>query len=228
MSEIVKLLIFSTISVLYLFIVSKLLGKKQIAQLEFVDYVLGISIGSVAAEMATDINDKPFYYYIIAITIFFLFDIIVSYLGRKGPCLKHFFKGRPETIIYNGQIQYKALKKSKLDMNDVLALCREQGYFDINDIAFAVFETNGALSVMPKGEKRPVIISDIDGGDKSPAELPIYLIIDGRISYSSLTELKKDEKWLMKKAKLTNKMLKQVLFASYNKDKESIYIEFKK
>ena len=227
MSEIVRLLIFAAISVFYLFIISKLMGKKQIAQLEFVDYVMGISIGSIASEMATDISDKPFYYYLIAMTVFFLFDLAVSYLGRKGPGLKHFFKGRPETIIYNGEIQYKALKKSKLDMNDVIAMCREQGYFNINDVAFAVFETNGALSVLPKGEKRPLVITDIDGGDRSPAELPYYLIIDGHISYSSLTELNKDEQWLLRKCKLTTKSLKKVLFASYDKEKDSIYLQYK-
>ena len=74
MSDWIKLLIFSSVSVIYLFFISKLLGKKQIAQLEFIDYVMGISIGSIASNMATDVGDTPFYYYIIGMTIFFLFD----------------------------------------------------------------------------------------------------------------------------------------------------------
>ena len=72
MNDIVKLIIFSFTSVVYLFIISKFLGKKQIAQLDFIDYVMGISIGSIASEMATDIGENPFYYYIIAMTVFFL------------------------------------------------------------------------------------------------------------------------------------------------------------
>lgn len=85
MTEIWRLLIFSFISVIYLFVISKLLGKKQIAQLEFIDYVLGISIGSIAAEMATDINEKAFYYYLIAITVFFYsgFTYIFSWKKRS-------------------------------------------------------------------------------------------------------------------------------------------------
>lgn len=78
-----------------LFVIAKLLGKKQVAQLDFIDYVIGISIGSIAAEMSTDINDKPLYFYLIAMAIYFLFDLSITLLGRKAPALKHFLKGRP-------------------------------------------------------------------------------------------------------------------------------------
>ncbi len=227
MSEIVKLLIFSSVAVVFLFVISKFMGKKQIAQLEFIDYVMGISIGSIASEMATDVGETPFYYYLIGMTVFFLFDLMVSFLGRKGPAMKHFFKGRPEVIIYNGLLQYKALRKSKLDVNDVLSMCREQGYFDMTDVAFAVFETSGKLSVMPNGDQRPVVIKDLTKKyDK--AQLPYYLIVDGHISYSSLNELKKDVKWLYNKAKLNKKSVKQVIFASYDYKKDKINVQFKK
>lgn len=225
-NEILKLLIFSFVSVVYLFLISKLMGKKQIAQLEFVDYVMGISIGSISAEMATDISDKPFYYYLIGVTVFFLFDMMVSFLGRKGPAMKHFFKGHPETIIYNGQFEYQTLKKSKLDVNEVLSMCREKGYFDISDVAFAIFETSGTLSVLPKGEYRPVVISDI-GANVSQAELPYYLIVDGHISYSSLNELGYDEDWLMLRCNLDKKKLKKVLFAQYDKEKDRVMMQYK-
>ena len=125
MNEIVKLLLMSFGSVAYLFIISKLMGKKQIAQLEFIDYVMGISIGSISADMATDLSDSPFWYYLVAMAVFFLFDYFVSILGRKGSFFKRFFKGKPITIIYDGKLLYPMLKKSKLDVNEVLAMCRE-------------------------------------------------------------------------------------------------------
>ena len=227
MPEILKLLIFSLIAVSYLFIISKIMGKKQIAQLEFIDYVMGISIGSISAEMAVDVGETPFYYYLIGMTVFLLFDILVSFLGRKGPILKHFFKGRPQMIIYNGNIEYKALKKSKLDVNDVISMCREKGYFNINDIAFAVFETSGKLSVMPKDYCRQVSINDLKL-EINQSKLPNYLIIDGRISYSTLNELKKDVNWLYEKAKLTKSTLKNVLFAEYDEKADKILLQFKK
>lgn len=226
MNDILKLLIFSFVAVAFLFIISKLMGKKQIAQLEFIDYVMGISIGSISAEMATDTGDTPFYYYLIGMTVFFLFDMFVSFLGRKGPAMKHFFKGFPEMIIYNGEIQYKALKKSKLDINEVLSMCREKGYFDLNDVSFAVFETSGTLSIMPKGNVRPTVIEDIRG-EYNESSLPYYLVVDGHISYSTLNELGKDVGWLFEKGKINKKTLKKVLFVEYLAKEDDLIIQFK-
>ena len=81
MSDIVKVLLFSALAYVTLFVISKILGKKQLAELDFIDYVTGISIGSIAAEMATE-TDKPFYHYLIAMGIFFFFDLIVPLLVR--------------------------------------------------------------------------------------------------------------------------------------------------
>ena len=227
MIEILKLLLFSFFAVLYLFIISKIMGKKQIAQLEYIDYVMGISIGSIAAEMATDVSETPFYYYLIGMSVFLIFDLFVSFLGRKGPILKHFFKGRPQTIIYDGKLEYNAIKKSKLDVNDVISMCREKGYFDITQIAFGVFETSGGLSVMPKSNYKQLTIEDM-GIKVEKSALPCYLIIDGHISYSTLRELNKDAKWLYKKAKLDKKKLKNVLLASYNEKNDEITVQLKK
>lgn len=224
MPEWSKLLIFSTVSVVYLFIISKLMGKKQIAQLEFIDYVMGISIGSIAAEMATDVSQRPFYYYIVGMTVFFLVDTLISYLGRKGPAMKHFFKGKPIMIIYQGEFIYKNLKKSKLDVNDVIALCREQGFFRIEDVAFAIFENSGKLSVLPKSNQKPTVAEDINLS-LPPASLPVYLIVDGQISYSSLNEIKKDKKWLFEQGKLDKKSLKNVLIATYDQQTDKITIQ---
>lgn len=226
MNDIVKLLIFSFSSVAFLFVISKLMGKKQIAQLEFIDYVMGISIGSISAEMATDTGDTPFYFYLIGMTVFFLFDMFVSYLGRKGPAMKHFFKGYPEMIIYDGEIQYKTLKKSKLDINEVLSMCREKGYFDINDVAFAVFETSGTLSIMPKGNVRPPVIEDIRR-DNEKASLPYYLVVDGHISFSTLNELQKDKDWLFARCNLDKKSIKKVLFIEYLDKEDKFIIKYK-
>ncbi len=228
MSDFVYLIILSISSVLALFVIAKLLGKKQVAQLEFIDYVIGISIGSVAAEMATDINNKPLYYYLIAMGIYFFFDFFISILGRKLPGLKHFFKGRPLTIIYEGKIDYKILKKSKLDINDLLALARSQGYFDLEDIAYAIFENNGKLSIMPKDQQRPTVASDLNI-KLEQVKLPVYLVIDGVISKSSLNEIGKTKEWLFKKLKIkTKKELKNVILASYDEENDIISANYKK
>ena len=227
MSEIVKLLLMSFGSVAYLFIISKLMGKKQIAQLEFIDYVMGISIGSIAAEMSTDLSDSPFWYYLVAMAVFFLFDYFVSILGRKGTFFKRFFKGKPLTIIYDGKLLYPMLKKSKLDVNEVLAMCREQGYFDINDIAYAIFENSGVLSVLPKANQKPTVVSDFDIQTDEPS-LSHYMVIDGNLSYSSLTDLKKDKEWLFKRLKVSNKKeLNNILLAEYIEKTDKMVVHYK-
>ena len=223
MPEILSLLIFSLSSVAYLFVISKLLGKKQIAQLEFVDYVIGISIGSIAAEMSTDLIDTPFYYYLIAMTVFFLFDLSITFFGRKG-AFKNFLKGRPLLIINEGKVDYNILSKSKLDINEVITLCRNQGYFDLQDIAFAIFENNGALSILPKGEKRPIVISDIKENFEQPS-LPTYLVVDGKIVKETLLEIQKTNEWAMKKLKVNSKKeLSNIILATYDELNDSVKV----
>ena len=227
MNEIKNLVLVALVSVLALFIIAKLLGKKQISQLNFVDYIIGISIGSIAAEMATDISDKPMYYYLIALGIYLLFDLLITIIERKSPGLKHFFKGRPLTVIYDGEVDYKVLKKSKLDINDLLTLSRAQGYFDLNDIAYAIFEINGNLSILPKSNKRPTVIEDLNINE-APATLPIYLVVDGRISWSSLRELKKDKEWLCSKLGVKREdELKKIILAIYDEEKDEISATYK-
>ena len=227
MNDLLYLIVLSFSSVIALFIIAKLMGKKQVAQLEFIDYVIGISIGSISAEMATDINETPLHFYLIALAIYFFVDLFISILARKSPWLKHFFKGRPLTVIYDGKIDYKILKKSKLDVNDVLALARTQGYFDLEKIAFAVFENNGKLSIMPKSNYRQTIAEDLNLNPEE-ASLPVYLVIDGLISKSSLNEIKKDTKWLLKKLNISKRnQLKNIILASYNEEKDQISVTYK-
>lgn len=221
------ILINSVISFVYLFIISKILGKKQIAQLEFIDYAVGISLGSIAAEMAID-YDSPFYYYLIAMSIFFALALIVSIVGRKCTFFKRILKGKPLTLIYDGKINYETLKKSKIDTNDLLSMLREKGYFDVNDVAYAIFETSGELSVLPKGNQRPVVIEDIDNEKVKPSSLSNVLIVDGEISYSGLAEADKSEDWLKERLKISSdEELDNVILATYDSEKDELTAHLK-
>ena len=226
--EIYWVLINSVTSFFFIFIISKILGKKQIAQLEFIDYAIGITLGSIAAEWATETSDKPFYYYIIAMAIFFVLAFLIDIIGRKSVFLKRMFKGRPTMLIYDGKINYKNLKKSKIDVNDLLSMLRDKDYFDINDVAYAVFETSGKLSVLPKGSERSVVISDLNKKEIKPASLSNVLIVDGVISKSGLNEIEKDEKWLYKKLKVKEKRaLKNIILATYDEESDKVEAHYK-
>lgn len=227
MDKIYWIIINSVVSFIFLFIISKLLGKKQIAQLEFIDYAVGISLGSIAAEWAIN-PDQPFYYYIIAMSIYFLLALSVALIGRKNCFFKKLFKGKPVTLIYEGEIIYKNLVKSKIDVNDLLSMLREKGYFDISDVAYAVFETSGQLSVLPKGNQKPVVIEDIDKRKIKQVSMMNTLIVDGVISKSGLNELGKEKEWLFKKLHVKDeKDLKNIILATYDETGKKINVHYK-
>lgn len=226
LDQIYWVLINSTVSFVYLFIISKILGKKQVAQLEFIDYVVGISLGSIAAEMST--SEKPFYHYIIAMTIFFLLAFFVALIGRKSSLFKKILKGKPSMLIYQGKIDYKQLCKSHIDVNDLLSMLRIKNYFDISKIEYAIFEPSGELSVLPKGEEKPIVISDFNKNKVEKSKLENVLVADGAISLSGLRTIKKDKSWLFKKLKIkTKKELKQIILAIYDEKKDKIVVYYK-
>lgn len=227
--DIYWVLINSVVSFIYLFIISKLLGKKQIAQLEFIDYAVGISLGSIAAEWSTQTNE-PFYNYLLAMSIYFALAILVALFGRKATFLKRILKGKPTTLVYEGKIIYKNLNKCKIDVNDLLSMLREKSYFDIFDVAYAIFEPSGELSVLPKGNQKPVVIENLLTKPKlEDSSLSNILIVDGVISKSCLNELGKDKAWLFRSLKLTSKKdLKNVLLATFDENQKSFNVHYKK
>lgn len=159
MDNFLNVLIQSLGAFVVLFIISKILGKKQVAQLEFSDYVVGISIGSIAAAMAVE-PEIPFYHFIVAMVIFGGVDLILTLISRKSVFLKSTVKGKPLIIIENGKLNFKNIKKSKLDLNEIMAQCRSKGFFYIDDIAYCIFEISGDFSILPKSKSRPLVAKD--------------------------------------------------------------------
>jgi len=226
MQEYLQVLIFSLTAFVYLFLIAKLMGKKQIGELNFVEYVVGITIGSIAGEMATEL-EKDIWVYFIAIGVFFLLDLLISIIGLKLNKTKELLKGAPTILIDNGIIQYNQLNRVKLDINELLGLARQKGFFNINDIAYAIFETNGQLSIMPKSQQRPVVLSDL-GKSEANSALTYNLIIDGTISNESLQSINKDLNWLYKSLNIASKEeLNNIILATYDK-KENHFTLHKK
>lgn len=191
----------SLIAVLVLFIISRLTGPRQISELTFYDYIVGISIGSIAA-MAVERNinmvDMA-----VSMVVFGGFAVLFAFLTTKSMTLRKLFSGKPSIMIYNGKIIEKALKKNNYDINDLLLNCRLQGYFKYEDIAFAVLETNGQLSIMPKADKAPLTPYDMALKPEKSA-LEYNLIIDGNIMSDNLKSYGKDEQWLKTQLKEQN------------------------
>jgi len=215
MDDFLNVLIQSLGAFVVLFIISKILGKKQVAQLEFSDYVVGISIGSIAAQMAID-PEIPFYHFIVAMAIFGGINLILALISRKGAFLKSSIKGKPLIIIEDGKLNFKNVKKSKLDLNEIMAQCRSKGYFYIDDIAYCIFEISGDFSILPKSKSRPLIAKDL-GIPQEEVSLQKEVIIDGKIIEDELEKINKSKDWLNKKLKIKDKkQLKNILFATYD------------
>ncbi len=221
--EIGKVILNSTMAFFFLFIIAKIMGKKQIAQLDFIDYIIGISLGSIAAQMAFD-TELPFYYFLIAMAMFALLDIILSLLGRKAMFLKKIVVGRPVALIEEGKLIYKNIQKTKLSINEFLSLCREAGYFDISDIAYCFFETSGKLSVLPKSEAMPIVAKDLN--IKLPeSSLSTELILDGKIVDAALAKIAKSREWLYQKINVENdEAIKNIALVLYDEDNDKFFV----
>ena len=142
MHDLLNITMRAIISLVTLFLVTKMLGKKQVSQLSLFDYVIGISIGNFAAEMTVNL-DSNILHGTIAVIIFGLIAYIISIGTMKSIILRRFFSGMPTLIIEDGKFLKEGLKKVKYDINDFLEQAREQGYFDISEIAYAVMESSG-------------------------------------------------------------------------------------
>src|SRR5574344_2270004 len=135
--EIFQTILRSLISLLALFFVTKMIGKKQVSQLSLFDYVIGISIGNFAAEMTINLDSNEING-VLAVVIFGVIAYLVSILTMKSMCLRRFFSGTPTILIQDGKIIKEGLKKAKFDLNDLLEQCRINGYFNILDIDYAL------------------------------------------------------------------------------------------
>lgn len=191
--EILTLCITALGSFLVLFALAKLIGRKQIAQLDFFDYITGITIGSIAAEMATELEEpwKP----LVAMVIYGVVTLLLSVLSNKFPGTRKYLNGTPTILLSNGKLYRENFKKAKLDLSEFLTLCREQGYFDLTDIHTAIFEYNGRLTILPMSAQRPATPRDL-GLAPEQELLFTELIMDGRVQEENLKQLGLNRTWL--------------------------------
>ena len=176
-----------------LFLVAKFIGHKQIAQLDFFDYITGISIGSIAAEMATELEEpwKP----LAAMVIYGGATLLLSIVSKRFPRSRKYLNGTPTILMDHGKLYYENLKKAKLDLSEFMVMCRQQGYFDLTSIQTAVFEYNGKLTILPVSSQRPVTPNDMN---LAPEQELLFteLIMDGRILDDNLKRMGLDLTWL--------------------------------
>lgn len=186
-------------SILVLFLFTKLMGRKQVGQLNMFDYVIGITIGSIASEM-TMAKNIDFFEGTLGIAIYALAAFIISEWTMKSIKARRIIIGTPCMIVQKGKILEKSLKKAKIDINDLLQEARNNGYFDISQIEYGIMEANGRISFLPKSKYAPLTPNDMKI-KTTYTGICNNLVIDSKIMKNHLKSINKDEKWLMTRLK---------------------------
>lgn len=222
-NELLNVIFRALISLVVLFLVTKLIGKKQVSQLSLFDYVIGISIGNFAAEMTINLESDEIHG-IVAVLIFGFIAYLVSILTMKSIKLRRFFMGTPTIMIEHGKIIQDNFYKVRYDINDLLEQCRTNGYYDISDIEYAIVEANGQLSILPTANSKPVTIKDMNLKVKKQG-LCANIIIDGKIMHKNLELINKTEDWLLSELKIKGKILNNILLATVDINEKIIFYE---
>ena len=181
------------LSILALFLLTKLMGAKQVSQMTMFDYVVGITIGSVAAELATELEEphKP----LAALVVYGLVAAGISLLTSRSLKARALITGKPLVLLEDGVIYRQNLKKAKLDLNEFLTYCRIGGWFDLSQLQTAVFEHNGTVSFLPREADRPATPADLN---KNPAQSQVQtpFVMDGKLLAGNVRQSGKEDAWV--------------------------------
>jgi uncharacterized membrane protein YcaP (DUF421 family) len=200
LNEGLVVLVRSIISFFSLLIFAKILGKQQISQLTFFDYTLGITIGSIAATLTTDLSSRAWPHFVGLFAWAFL-GYLMQLITEKWRYAAKYIEGEPTIIIMNGKIMENALKKMKYTAADIMSLLRIKDVFDLSQVDFAIIEPNGQLSVLKKPEYEPLTPKDMSIL-KAPSGISTELIYDGILIDQNLKQLNKSKKWLIDQLKM--------------------------
>ena len=219
--QIVEFIIFPLLSLAVLFIITKLMGYRQVSQLNMYDYINGITIGSIAGELAIGEFDD-FVQPLIAMLIYGILIILLSKLTRNSLKIRKLIDGQAVVLYENDKIYYQELKKAKLDLDEFLMQCRIAGYFKLKELALVILETNGRLSFYPKQQYQQVTAEDLNL-KITPIELPSLLIKEGKIIYENLNLINRDTQWLERELAVLGVKINDVLLM-YQEDNTNLIV----
>ena len=205
-------IVFIRTAILYalVVIVIRLMGKRQIGELQPYELVITIMISDLAALPMQDTR-FPLILGIIPIVTLLLLKSILSQLQLKSQFLRKIIDGEPSILVHKGKLNYAALKKQQINIDELMEEFRLSGYFNLKDIQYAILENNGQLSILPKDYNK-------SSNNKSP-KLPKILVSDGKINKNSLTRIDKDKEHIKKILKTKNiTSIKKILIAMYDTD----------
>lgn len=189
-----ELIVLPLLSMIVLFLLTKLMGYRQITQLSLYDYIIGITIGSIASEVAVS-SFHDFFKPLAAMIIFGVGTYLLSLITRLSKKTRKIVEGKPVILYENNQIYFDALKVAKIDLDEFLMTCRVNQFFNLNDLDKIILETNGRFSFYPKESARQLQYNDLNK-QINKETIPISLIKEGVIIEENLNDIHKDMTWL--------------------------------
>lgn len=180
-------------SIVVLFLLTKLMGSKQVSQMTMFDYVVGITIGSSAAELATELEApvRP----LVAMVVYGAAAVLISLVTSKSIRARSIFTGKPLVLLEDGVIYRKNLEKARLDLSEFLTYCRIGGWFDLNQLQAAVLEHNGVVSFLPREQDRPATPADLDLSPRQ-SQVQVPFVMDGRLLEENVRLAGKEASWV--------------------------------
>lgn len=212
-------IVFIRALILYLVvvIVMRMMGKRQVAQMQPFELVIMIMIADLAATPMEDM-DIPLINGVIPIIALLSIQVFASYFSLKNEKFRDFICGKPSILIHKGRIDQSEMHRLRININDLLEALRNKNFFNVSDVRYAILETNGQISVIPNADKRLVETADLCVAVEEE-ELPVTLITDGKLNDNKLKKTGNDKKWLMDQLKKQNiNSIKDVFFASLSSD----------
>lgn len=215
--DVLKLFCTAVGSFAVLFVLMRLNGKRQISQLSAFDYINGITIGSIAAEMATELEDfwKP----LLAMVLYALLTLLVSVLTDKSRRFRYLATGKPQVLLEDGVFHRESFKGGHIDLDEFLSRSRLAGYFKVSDIKLAILEPCGDISFLPYDRCRPATPEDLGKAPTSSAA-PIAVVGDGKILSERLSSAGVSEKTVKEKLAAEKIDLSDVFLATCDENRE--------
>lgn len=221
--ELYEIIVKATSSFIILLILTRLMGRKQLSQLTFFNYITGITLGSIAANITIG-NNISFLNGLTSLVWWSFLTILVGYLGLKLPRGRIVTDGQPVIVIQQGKILEDELKKLRLNMDDLRMLLREKNVFSTSDVEHAVFETNGKLSIMLRKSKQPLTKLDQHTVSFQSRFIPTELVVDGVIINKNLKEAGLTKAWLQQQLKAMGIDFNNIFYIELQED-GTLYVD---
>lgn len=206
-----------------LLVLTRLLGKKQLSQLTYFNYITGITIGSIAGNMII-VDSTSYIKELAGLITWCLLTVLIAWISQKSPRGRVLLDGQPTIIMKKGVLSQKAIRKLHINMDDITMLLRQQNIFSLVEIDYAILEPDGKLSVLKKPDYQSVVKKDMQMASATAEYLPAEIITDGNIVEKNLQEFNLSEEWLEQQLRAQNVFAARDVFYAELQSDGSLYI----